>query len=111
MLLEVDLEYIEKRTSTLKKFDSTATKIQQLKSRRAKLIKELEALNKELQIFETDQEIIQKELQVLNTELAGISLKHEESISRQKFIASHSKSYTIYWDNFRSKAQGLGKLV
>ena len=51
-LLEADLKYIEKRTSTtdstLKKFDANAEKIHQLKDRKAKLIKELEALNEEL---------------------------------------------------------------
>ena len=56
MLLEVDLEYIKKRTSTtdltLKKFDSNAAKIQQLKGKRAKPIRVLKALNEILQVLE-----------------------------------------------------------
>ena len=114
-LLETNLEYIEKKTLTvdltLKEFDSNTVKIQNLKGWRAKLIKELQALDKELKILETDQGVMQEELQVLNTELDGIPSKHEESILRQKFIISHSKSFTRFWDNFRLEAQGLGKLV
>ena len=53
------------------------------------LIKDLRALDEELKVLEADQGTIQVDLLVLNTELVEIPSKHEESISRQKFIVSH----------------------
>ena len=92
-VLEANIEYVKKRTSIasldLKKFDSNAEKIQKNKDRKVVIIKELRALDDKLKVFEPDQGTIQVDLLVLNTELVKIPSKHEESISRQKFIASH----------------------
>ena len=58
MVLEADMEYVEKSTLVanlaLKKFESNVEKIQKNKDRRAVLIKDLKALDEELKILEVD---------------------------------------------------------
>ena len=86
-------------------------KYRELNAKREKLTRKLEAVDVELKALEENQGTVQAELQVLKTEFASTPSKDQESILRQQFILSHSKSYTKFWDNFRLKAQSIGQLV
>ena len=109
------MEFIETKTSMddfiLKTLDSTTEKIHILRDKKADTLKELKAIDTELQILETNRTTMQKELLALDPELADIPSKHEDAISRQQFLASHSKSYNRFWDDFRLNTQGLGRLL